>query len=68
MTSTLDFKCARSGADDIRAALEEVRDRIAQPLPAGVFVRCNPKSEPDFVARKIRAHYDCPAFMTGGSR
>lgn len=67
MTLTLKFRCAWSGADDTRAALEEVRDRIAQPLPASVFVRRNPKSEPDPVAREILGHFDCPAFTRGKS-
>ena len=60
MTTDLDFKCAWSGADDTRAALAEVCERIAQPRPSCVCFYCSPRYDLEELARGIRGIYDCP--------
>lgn len=56
----LDFKCAWTGMEDTRAALDEVCPRIAQSEPSCVFFFCSPKHNLDVLARGIRDTYDCP--------
>lgn len=60
MPKALEFKSTWTGVANTRAALEEVRERIAQPSPACVFFYCSPKHDLDELARGINEHYDCP--------
>jgi hypothetical protein len=57
---SLDFKYAWTATADTRAALGEMRARIAQPAPSCVFFYCSPKHDLEELARCIGDSYDCP--------
>ncbi|MGD8451826.1 MAG: FIST N-terminal domain-containing protein [Phycisphaerae bacterium] len=57
---SLDFRSAWTDVENTRAALDELREQIAQPSPACVFYYCSPTYDLDQLARALTEAYDCP--------